>query len=107
MPTTTTAAELRAFLRAGPTVTDAELEGCLATAAELIGAAVGQAEIPAAVVAQAQLETGAELYRRRDAPAGLSQYVTGLDAPGQGPARGPRDPLAPAWPLLSRYVVPF
>jgi hypothetical protein len=60
-------------------------------------------DIPVAVFNRAVLEVGSELFHRRKAPNGISEY-TGYDG---APMRVARDPLVGAYPILRRYLVMF
>lgn len=75
---------------------------CWAEAEALVAAFVGEADIPSAVLDRATLETGSELFHRRQAPNGVMQFQT-LDGSA---IRVARDPMTPAYPLLVPYVGP-
>jgi hypothetical protein len=80
------------------------VEACYEEATELVTAFVGSSEpviaIPDNVLERAILETGSELYHRRQAPNGISQFAS-LDGT---PIRIARDPMTGAYPILQRYV---
>lgn len=87
--------------------------GCLATAAGMIATHTGipetvvngdpgdMAGIPATVLDRAVLEVAAELFHRRQAPNGISQFAT---PDGGGAIRVARDPMVAAYALLGPYV---
>ena len=64
--------------------------------------------VPATVLDRATREVCSDLFARRNAPNGIvnAQFASG-DGPGASAVRINRDPLTPAYPLLSRWVVPF
>lgn len=76
------------------------VEGCLVQAQALVSRFIGSAEVPTDVRDRAVLETGSELYHRRQAPLGESQFAT----PDAVPVRRPRDPMHAAYPLLEAFV---
>lgn len=100
-----TAADLLAYVASdGPAPSQSEeayAGACWAQAAELVTRHVGIAEVPAAILDRATLEVGAELFHRRSAPNGISQFAS----PDTGAAiRVARDPMVAAYPLLAPFV---
>jgi len=64
--------------------------------------------VPVTVLDRATREVCSDLFARRNAPNGIvNTQFAGPDGPVSAPARLHRDPLVPAYPLLSRWVVPF
>lgn len=64
--------------------------------------------VPASVLDRATREVCSDLFTRRQAPHGVvNAQFAGGDGPGATPVRINRDPLAGAYPLLARWVVPF
>jgi hypothetical protein len=64
--------------------------------------------VPERVLDRATREVASDLFARRNAPNGIvNQQFAGADGPSSGPARIHRDPLTPAYPLLTRWAVPF
>lgn len=74
---------------------------CLDAAELLINSYIGSANVPQDIRERCYLETGSELYHRRQAPLGISQFAT-FDA---APIRIARDPLTGVYPILNRYVI--
>lgn len=93
------ATALREYVNAK--VADFYVSECWEQAEALVAAFVADAEVPEAVRGRAILEVGAELYHRRQAPNGISQFAD-LDG-GQG-VRVARNPMVAAYPLLVPYV---
>ena len=61
-----------------------------------------EADVPAIEVTGSTLEVASELFHRRNAPNGISQF-----ADGQGnPVRVARDPMVAAYKTLSPYIGP-
>lgn len=73
---------------------------CADEATALVDAWVGAATVPNAVLTRAYLEVGSELYNRRQAPNGISQFTT---ADG-GAIRVARDPMVAARPILAPFL---
>jgi hypothetical protein len=94
--------DLKAYVGSSD-VDDAFVEDCWNTAEDLIASYVQSTKIPAQVLKRCNLEVGSELYHRRSAPMGVSQYATYDGAP----IRIARDPLIGVYPLLNRYMVRF
>lgn len=64
--------------------------------------------VPVTVLDRATREVCSDLFARRNAPNGIvNTQFAGPDGPVSAPSRLHRDPLVPAYPLLSRWVVPF
>lgn len=102
----TLAERLQAYVTPGATtVSGADVEfiaECLAQATELVEIACGEAldRVPPTVLDRAIIEAGSELYNRRSAPNGISQF-----AAADGSAiRVARDPMVAARPLLQPYL---
>jgi len=92
--------DLRVFV--GASVSDNDfLTTCLNTSIHLVESFVGDNEVPADVLDDAYLQVGSELYHRRNAPNGISQFAAFDGAP----IRIARDPMSSTYPLLQRYVV--
>ncbi len=88
----------------GAVETDNEfVQECWDTAEDLIASYIRSTKIPAQVLKRCYLEVGSELYHRRNAPMGISQYASYDGAP----IRIARDPLIGVYPLLNRYMVRF
>jgi hypothetical protein len=94
--------DLKAYIGAG-SEDDAFVEECFDTSIELVASYVKSSKIPANVLKRVYLEVGSELFQRRNAPLGVSQYAT---ADGS-PRSIARDPLAGVYPLLNRYMTRF
>lgn len=94
-----TAADLAAYVTGS--ATDPFIAACCTQAGELVAAYVGDAVIPAAVADRAALEVAAELFHRRQAPGGITQFAT---PDGGSAVRMARDPMVAAYPLLNRYL---
>lgn len=97
---------LTAYVKAeAHTVSDTDQEfigNCLAEAVALVdqrcGAALGN--VPEAALHRAYIEAGSELYNRRAAPNGISQF-----AAADGSAiRVARDPMVAANPILAPFL---
>lgn len=78
---------------------DVFVHACYDEAHILVDKYVGTLTVPAAIVARAKLECGSELYHRRNAPNGISQFA-GFDG---APMRVARDPMVSARPLIDVY----
>lgn len=74
---------------------------CWSTASALVARYVGSVQIPEAVRKRATLEVGAELFHRRNAPGGITQFATLGDA---SPVRMARNPMVAAYPLLDPFL---
>jgi hypothetical protein len=82
----------------------AYVEQCWAEALSLVSVYVGTitpvVAIPTEILDRAALEVGSELYHRRQAPNGVSQFASFDGAP----IRVARDPMLSAYPILQRYL---
>ena len=76
------------------------ITGCLVSAQQLVKNFIGAATVPTAVLDQAVLTTASELFHRRNAPFGQSQFS---DGSGQA-VRAARDPMTSTYPILQRFV---
>lgn len=94
--------DLKAYVGASDS-DDAYVESCWDTAKDLIASYVQSTKVPPNIMKRCYLEAGSELFQRRNAPGGVSQYAT-YDG---NPLRVARDPLAGVYPLLNRYMVRF
>lgn len=92
-------ADLKAFV--GPNTDDEYVEQCWDTAEVLVNNFVGDRTIPATVIDRAVLVVGSELFHQRQAPQGIAQF-TGMEG---APIRVARDPMTPAYSLLSAFMV--
>jgi hypothetical protein len=81
---------------------DAYVIACYEDATALVEAFIGTSVVPASAKDRAILETGSELFHRKNAPNGLAQFQ-GFD--GAAPVRIARDPMVGAYPILSRWMV--
>ncbi len=82
---------------AGPD--DVFVKACWDEAELLVAKYVGTLTVPAAIILRAKLECGSELFHRRSAPNGISQFA-GFDG---APMRVARDPMGSARPLIDPY----
>ena len=94
--------DLKAYVGASAN-DDAYVEECWDTAKDLVANYIVSAKVPVGVLKRCYLEVGSELFHRRSAPMGISQY----SAYDGAPIRIARDPLAGVYPLLNRYMVRF
>ena len=78
---------------------DTFVHQCYDEAHILVDKYIGTLTVPAAIIARAKLEVGSELYHRRNAPNGISQFA-GFDG---APMRVARDPMVSARPLIDAY----
>lgn len=83
------------------------IESCWNDARTLLETATARAfrPVPTGIMDRMTLEVGNELYNRKNAPSGGSQFAT-FDG-GTLPVRGPRDPLSQVRPIIAMYVVSF
>lgn len=78
------------------------IDSCLASGLALVTRFIGTStNVPADVKDQATLMAASELYHRRSAPNGISQFAT-MD--GAAPIRVARDPLTAITPILLPFV---
>ena len=61
--------------------------------------------VPPKVLERCYLEVGNELFNRKNAPSGGTQFAV-FDG-GTQPVRGPRDPMRQIRPIIRQYVVSF
>lgn len=92
---------LRDFVGA-PHSDDDFTDACFHEAEALVAQAVGSAEIPTIILDRAVLECGSELYHRRSAPLGVSQFAS-VDGSA---VRISRDPMVGAIRILKPFL-PF
>lgn len=94
--------DLKAYVGASNTDTDF-LTTCLATAFDLVDSYIGSASanVPESVLDNAHLQVGSEMYHRRSAPSGITQFAS-FDGSAM---RVARDPMASTYPMLQRYVL--
>lgn len=64
------------------------------------GLTITSEAVPAAILNRAVLQAGAELYERRKARSGISQFGT----PDQSAPRLSRDPMEATYPILRPFV---
>lgn len=100
MATTDQIAALRAFVGAPPSVQDGALGAIYDRAEADVTNYVGGKAVPAIVLAGVTVEVAAELFHRKAAPNGISQFA---DASGN-PVRVARDPMVAAYRELAPYV---
>jgi hypothetical protein len=93
-----TVAQLQAYV--GTKETGDFIQGCLSSANALIRNYVGNKDVPVSVLDQAMLNLASELFHRRQAPFGSSQFADGTGAP----VRVARDPMTSTYPLLLPFV---
>ncbi len=92
--------DLQAYVGAG--ASDAAfVNDCWFEAEALVGQYVGVHVVPDDALKRACLEVGAELFNRRQAPGGITQFAT-VDGPA--PVRLARDPMLGAYPILDRFL---
>lgn len=91
---------LRGYVNA--TGDDEFLAACWAEAEALVVRYIGASALPPErIVTRATLEVGAELFHRRQAPGGITQFAT-VDGPS--PVRLARDPMLAAYPILDPFL---
>ncbi|MGC5584148.1 hypothetical protein [Ornithinimicrobium sp. W1665] len=95
------AADLSAYVNSTATADEPFVAACWAEAEELVAAYVGLNVVPAVTLHRATLEVAAELFHRRNAPGGITQFAA-LDGPS--PVRMARDPMLGAYPILDRFL---
>lgn len=85
-----------------PGAEDAFIEACIAEAAALVDHLVGTsvALVPTEVLHRAYVETGAELFHRKAAPQGITQFAS-VDGAA---IRTRRDPLEAVRPMLTPFL---
>lgn len=90
---------LKEFVRASD-IDDAFIAQCWDEAVALVSVYVGSHDVPTPVLTRAYIECGSELFHRRSAPMGVSQFAS---ADGSA-VRVARDPLLGVYPLIRPYV---
>lgn len=82
-------------------VDDTFVRGCAAESRQLVGQLIGTAgTVPAEIRQRAIIEAGSELFHKRQAPNGISQFA---DAAGT-PLRVARDPMNVARVILQPFL---
>lgn len=77
------------------------LAECLAEAEAMVARAIGAAvDVPVEISERATIEAASELFHRRQAPNGVSQFA----APDGGAIRIARDPMNAARAILAPYL---
>ena len=95
-----TAEELRVYV--GGSASDIDyLQDCVDQAQALVDAYVATTTVPEEILDNAVLQTGSELFNRRNAPSGVAQF-SAFD--GQ-PVRVSNDPMRSTYAILNRWVV--
>ena len=93
--------ELHAYTNAATGDTDF-LTSCVDQATALVTRFIGSVTtVPDAIADRAALEVASELFYRRQAPSGISQFAT---VEGASPIRIARDPMVAAYPILTPWV---
>lgn len=101
-------AELTAYVTSGASsvggTNAAFIESCLDTAIALVDNLCGTSKglVPEEVLHRAYIETGSELYQRRSAPQGVSQFAS--PDGGAAPVRIGRNPLSGAQLILAPFL---
>lgn len=98
-------ATLTAYITPGarttPDTDTAFIQQCLIEAWGMVGQAIGTTTtVPDEIHDRAVIECASELYNRRQAPSGITQYA---DATG-APVRLARDPMTGARAILTPYL---
>ena len=98
---------LKSFIGSEDVNDDAYIVDCWNEAVLMIDLATIKAfrPIPPAIKDRLYLEVGNELFNRKNAPSGGSQFAV-FDG-GTQPVRGPRDPMSQVRPIIRQYVVCF
>lgn len=82
-------------------VADRDFTGqCVDEALALVNRACGDHDVPAEIRERAVIEAGSELFHRRQAPNGISQFA----APDGSAQRVARDPMNAARAILQPYL---
>ncbi len=95
-----TEADLAAYVGAHADDT-AFVTQCWDEATDLVTAFIGTQIVPESIKDRAILETGSELFHRRNSPQGLAQMAA-FDG---SPVRVARDPMVGAYPILAKAMV--
>jgi hypothetical protein len=90
---------LKSFVGASD-LDDAYVAMCWDEAVERVNVVVGSYDVPTAILTRAYIECGSELFHRRSAPMGVSQFAS---ADGSA-IRVARDPLLGVYPLIRPYL---
>ncbi len=80
---------------------DTFLATCLGQAVELIEIYAGDQLIPDSILDGCYLTVGSEIYQRRNAPSGITNFAS----PDGSAIRLARDPLTSVYPILDRFVI--
>ena len=96
-----TADLLRAYVNSTAASDEPFLDSCWKEAGDLVARYIGYHSVPHSVVQRARLEVAAELFHRRNAPGGITQFAA---VDGAAPVRMARDPLVAAYPILDRFL---
>lgn len=91
-------ADLQAYI--GTEETGEFIEECLDAGKALVNNYIGEGEVPSHIRYQAELIASSELFHRRSAPNGISQFAS-MD--GQ-PVRMGKDPMTAVYPLLLPFL---
>lgn len=76
------------------------VKDCWEQAVVMVDRFVGDALVPAPVLRLAYIQTGSELYARKNAPSGVQGFADG----SQNPVRLAKDPMTSVYPLLRPFV---
>lgn len=95
------AATLRAYVNSTQPDDEEFLQSCWDQATALVDGYVGENVVPSVALDRATLEVAAELFHRKSAPGGITQFAT-MDGPS--PIRMARDPMVGAYPILDRFL---
>lgn len=90
----------------GATESDDDLTTMLLVASQLVTDYVGTNVVPQVILDEATLLVAVEKHNQDKAPNGVLN-VQWDDGTGATPIKVTRDPLTPAYPILSRYVAPL
>lgn len=95
---------LTAYVKAGAAATSSAdqefIESCLGEAEALVAKKIGAATVPQEARDRAVLEVASELFNRRAAPNGISQFA----GPDGSAIRVARDPMVGAYPILQPFL---
>lgn len=81
-------------------IDDAFVTSCATEARALVDRLIGTESVPAEIRTRAIIEAGSELFHKRQAPNGISQYAD----PAGTPMRIARDPLNVARVILQPFL---
>lgn len=81
-------------------IDDAFVSSCAAEARALVGQIIGDTTVPAEIRTRAIIEAGSELFHKKQAPNGISQYAD----PAGTPMRIARDPMNVARVILQPFL---